>query len=143
MPEPEPEPEPDPAPEEDVTADYAAQVVALVNQERAAQGLSALGGNDRLQQAADKRAQEIIELFSHDRPDGTACYTVLSEYGVSGYWTAGENIAAGQSTPEQVMNSWMNSSGHRANILNGSFDTIAVGCAESGGRLYWVQLFLG
>lgn len=129
---------------EDTAQDrFAEQVITLVNQERAAQGLSAMRTDDRLQQAAQARAQEITQLFSHDRPDGSSCFTVLSEYGVGGFSTAGENIAAGQSTPEQVMNSWMNSPGHRANILNSDFDTIGVGCVETGGSMYWVQLFLG
>lgn len=121
----------------------ASQVISLVNLERAAQGLPAMKTNDRLQQAAQARAQEIAQVFSHNRPDGTSCFTVLTEYGVSGFFTAGENIAAGQSTPEQVMNDWMNSSGHRANILNGDFDTIGVGCAKTGSGIYWVQLFIG
>lgn len=127
----------------DEQSGYAAQVAALVNDERAAEGLAPLQTNDLLQQAAQQRAQEIAEVFAHDRPDGTSCFTVLTEYGVSGYSTAGENIAAGQGNPETVMNSWMNSPGHRANIMNGDFDTIGVGCAEINGRLYWVQLFLG
>ena len=121
--------------------DLADQVVALVNQQRAENGLSALSVNSQLQQAAQERAQEQVELYSHTRPDGTRCFTILEEYGID-YSGAGENIAYGQRSPEAVMNAWMNSSGHRANILNAGFDTIGVGCVEYNGTLYWVQMFV-
>ena len=81
----------------------------------------------------------MAELFSHDRPDGTSCFTVLSQCGVSGFWTAGENIAAGTSNPEAAMEMWMNSEGHRANILSGDFTHIGVGYQDNA----WVQLFIG
>ena len=68
---------------------------------------------------------------------------MLQDFGVH-YTSAGENIAAGQRTPEEVMNSWMNSSGHRANILNKNFDTIGIGFYEGGSYgTYWTQLFTG
>ena len=121
--------------------DLANQVVALVNQQRAENGLSALSVNSQLQQAAQERAQEQVELYSHTRPDGTRCFTILEEYGID-YSGAGENIAYGQRSPEAVMDAWMNSQGHRANILNTSFDTIGVGCVEYNGTLYWVQMFI-
>ena len=108
--------------------DFASQVAALVNAERAKYGLSALTVDTRVQQAA------------HTRPNGSSFSTALTEAGVS-YRTAGENIAYGQSTPQQVMNAWMNSSGHRANILNANYTTIGVGYTVINGTAYWAQLF--
>ena len=119
---------------------YAAQVVSLVNAERARQGLPALTISTTVQQAAQTRAGELQTSFSHTRPSGASCFTALTEAGVS-YARAGENIAYGQSTPEAVVQSWMNSSGHRANILSSSFTTIGVGCTVVNGTAYWVQLF--
>lgn len=78
--------------------------------------------------------------FSHTRPSGASCFTALTEAGVS-YTRAGENIAYGQSTPEAVVQSWMSSSGHRANILSSSFTTIGIGCTVVNGTAYWAQLF--
>ena len=118
--------------------DFASQVVALVNAERTKQGLSALTIDTKVQQAALVRAKESAQSFSHTRPNGSSFSTALTEAGVS-YRRAGENIAYGQSTPQQVMNAWMNSSGHRANILNEDFSRIGVAHAGQG----WVQLFLG
>lgn len=120
--------------------DYASQVVALVNAERAKYGLSALKIDSRVQQAAQVRAAETVQSFSHTRPNGSSFSTALTEAGVS-YMRSGENIAYGQSTPQQVVNAWMNSEGHRANILNSSFTTIGVGYTLSGGTAYWAQLF--
>ena len=91
-------------------------------------------------QAANVRAQEIVNSFSHTRPDGSSFSTVLSQNGVS-YRGSGENIAYGQRTAAEVMDGWMNSSGHRANILNGNYTNIGVGFYESNGVKYWVQLF--
>ena len=121
---------------------YAYQVIELVNAERAKYGLSALSADTTLMNAAGKRAVETVTSFSHTRPNGTKFSTVLSEYGVS-YRTAGENIAYGQRTPQDVVNSWMNSSGHRANILSSSYTKIGVGCYKSGSTYYWSQLFIG
>ena len=122
---------------------YAKQVVALVNKERTKRGLKKLEmNNSALQLAATKRAKELKKLFSHTRPDGTICYTVLDEYKIH-YMAAGENIAMGQSTPEEVMDSWMHSEGHKANILSKAFTKIGVGVYEYNGYLYWVQLFIG
>ena len=119
---------------------YASQVVALVNAERAKYGLSALKADSRVQQAAQVRAAETVQSFSHTRPNGSSFSTALTEAGVS-YTRSGENIAYGQSTPQQVVNAWMNSSGHRANILNESFTTIGVGYTVVNGTAYWAQLF--
>ncbi len=88
------------------------------------------------------RAKELEALFSHTRPDGSSCFTVLGEYGIS-YSGAGENIAAGQRSPEEVMNSWMNSQGHRENIMQDSYEKIGVGHYQGqDGTQYWVQLFI-
>ena len=138
-----PEQTPEQTPEEDNDSsqgDYASQVVALVNAERAKYGLSALKVDSRVQQAAQVRAAETVQSFSHTRPNGSSFSTALTEAGVS-YTRSGENIAYGQSTPQQVVQAWMNSSGHRANILNESFTTIGVGYTVSGGTAYWAQLF--
>lgn len=121
-------------------SDFASQVVALVNAERAKQGLSALTIDTKVQQAALVRAKESAQSFSHTRPNGSSFSTALTEAGVS-YRTAGENIAYGQSTPQQVMNAWMNSSGHRVNILNANYTTIGVGYTVINGTAYWAQLF--
>lgn len=115
------------------------QVLSIVNSERAKYGLSPLTYDSTLARAADIRAVEIRTLFSHTRPDGTSCFTVLDEVGYS-YRSAGENIAYGQSTAEEVMTAWMNSEGHRANIL-GDYTFIGIGVYESGGTIYWSQLF--
>ena len=135
--------QPEQTPEEDndtAQGDYASQVVALVNAERAKYGLSALKADSRVQQAAQVRAAETVQSFSHTRPNGSSFSTALTEAGVS-YTRSGENIAYGQSTPQQVVNAWMNSSGHRANILNESFTTIGVGYTVVNGIAYWAQLF--
>lgn len=142
-PEQTPDTTPEQTPEEDngsSQGDYASQVVALVNAERAKYGLSALKVDSRVQQAAQVRAAETVQSFSHTRPNGSSFSTALTEAGVS-YTRSGENIAYGQSTPQQVVQAWMNSSGHRANILNESFTTIGVGYTVSGGTAYWAQLF--
>lgn len=138
-----PDSTPDQIPGEDDNlsqGDYASQVVALVNAERAKYGLSALKVDSRVQQAAQVRAAETVQSFSHTRPNGSSFSSALTEAGVS-YTRSGENIAYGQSTPQQVVQAWMNSSGHRANILNGSFTTIGVGYTVVNGTAYWAQLF--
>ncbi len=132
-------PTPTKAPTSDLSS-YADQVLKLVNEERAKEGLPALTTNKTLQSAANKRAQEIVQTFSHTRPNGTSCFTVLDEFGIS-YRSAGENIAYGQKTPEAVMNAWMNSSGHRANILKAGFGKVGIGVYKVNGVLYWTQVF--
>jgi uncharacterized protein YkwD len=120
---------------------YASQVLQLVNKERAKEGLSALTTNTTLTSAADKRAKETFQSFSHTRPDGTSFSTVLKEFNIS-YRAAGENIAYGQKTPQEVVTGWMNSPGHRANIMNKNFGKIGIGVYKaSNGRIYWSQLF--
>lgn len=119
-------------------SDYQQEVLRLVNVERAKEGLSPLEYYFPGQAAADIRAKEIDTKFDHERPDGTMCFTALNEQGIT-YYHAGENIAYGFSTPQEVVNAWMNSPGHRANILSGDFNYIIVGVYKTG----WVQLFIG
>lgn len=116
---------------------YAEEMLALVNQARSEHGASALSLDSKLCDAANKRAQEIATKFSHTRPDGRDCFTVIDEYGIS-YYGCGENIAMGSSSASSIFNMWMNSSGHRANILNSSFRYIGIGKYGN----YWVQLFI-
>lgn len=120
---------------------YIKEVVRLVNAERAKAGLAPLTINTKVQAAAMVRAKECEQSFSHTRPNGTSFATALKEQGVS-YRSAGENIAWGQKTPAEVVTAWMNSAGHRANIMNASFTTIGVGYYENArGTDYWCQLF--
>lgn len=120
---------------------FLKQVVDLVNAERAKEGLSPLSINTNVQAAAMVRAKECEQLFSHTRPDGSSFATALKEQNVS-YRSAGENIAWGQHSPKEVMNAWMNSPGHRANIMNPNFTTIGIGYYENAnGTDYWCQLF--
>lgn len=119
-------------------------VLELVNAARAQNGKSPLSLDGRLCDVAQLRADELVQSFSHTRPNGTSCFTAIQEAGISG-GTMGENIAAGQGSPAAVMDSWMNSEGHRANILNGDFSSIGIGYvkAPSGYGHYWVQMFMG
>lgn len=118
-------------------AQFEDQVIELVNQERAKQGISPVKKDAGLTNTADVRAAELEVLFSHDRPDGSDCFTAYPR----GFGYKGENIAAGQRNPEEVMDSWMHSSGHRANILNPNYDSIGVGYSNLNGRANWVQNF--
>lgn len=130
-------------PEDSIVDEHAfiKEVVELVNIERAKAGLSLLTIDTKVQAAAMVRAKECEQLFSHTRPDGSSFATALKEQNVS-YRSAGENIAWGQKSPEEVMNAWMNSAGHRANIMNPNFTTIGVGYYENtNGTDYWCQLF--
>ena len=120
----------------------ADRVIELVNQERTSRGLQPLLKHDGLMVAAAARAKELSQRYSHTRPNGSECFTILWHLGID-YGYAGENIAMGQRTPEIVMNDWMNSSGHRANILSENYDCIGVGYTMVDGHPYWVQLFTG
>lgn len=128
-------------PDEDTVHPYVTRILELVNEERAKAGLSALELDTDITAAANVRAVEIKQSFSHTRPNGTSFSTALKEQGVS-YRGSGENIAWGQKSPEQVMDGWMNSEGHRANILNANFKNIGIGYyQDQKGVNYWVQLF--
>ena len=124
-----------------VVSQYAQEVVRLVNIERVNAGLAPLTLDETLCAAAQVRAKEIDSEFSHTRPDGSSCFTVLKEMGIP-YRACGENIAKGSPTPERVVQGWMNSAGHRANILNENFTTIGVGVHEdAAGVMHWAQMF--
>ena len=122
------------------TSSAAQAVLAEVNAARAKNGLSALTLDANMNRAAAVRAAELAQSFSHTRPNGSRGLTALNEAGVS-YRTVGENIASGQQTAQAVVSAWMNSSGHRANILSSLFGRMGVGQATIGRRTYWVQLF--
>lgn len=122
------------------------EVLKIVNRERIKQGLEPLSTNSDMQKVADIRARELPLAFSHERPDGSDWDTTLAEIGLEDRTKAwGENIAAGQRTPEEVMDSWMHSEGHKANILRGLFNHIGIGYFESdrGYGNYWCQNFTG
>lgn len=127
----------------DTNLSYVEQVVKLVNKEREKRNLAPLSIDKSVQAAAQVRAQECEQSFSHTRPDGSGFATALKEQKVS-YRTAGENIAWGQRSPEEVVNAWMNSDGHRANILSAKYTSIGVGYYQNAkGVNYWSQLFIG
>lgn len=119
---------------------YAQQIVALVNKERAAAGLAPVGGLDSLNKVALTKATDMRtnNYFGHTSPTYGSPFDMMKSFGIT-YRAAGENIAQGQRTPEEVMKAWMNSPGHRANILNANFNYIGVGFDNN----YWVQEFIG
>ena len=130
-------------PESDVSQ-QAQEVLRLVNAERTKAGLSSLTLSEKLTAVANEKARDMAEnnYFSHTSPTYGSPFQMLQQYGIS-YRSAGENIAAGQRTPEEVMNSWMNSSGHRANILNSAYTEIGIGYYQGGSYgTYWVETFL-
>lgn len=131
------------APEENIQLSKEVRRVAeLVNEERAKAGLPALTLSVEISNAALVRAKETVQSFSHTRPDGRNFSTALTDAGIR-FTSSGENIAWGQKTPEAVMKAWMNSSGHRANILNKNYTQIGIGYhVTSSGTPYWTQLFL-
>lgn len=138
-----PEEKPETKPEvQDQAYVYGMRITELVNEHRAAAGLKPVSYSAALSEAAQVRALEIETSFSHTRPDGRNFSTVLTEYGIS-YRYSGENIAWGQKSPEEVVTAWMNSAGHRANILNESFTELGVGYYQNAkGTNYFTQLFI-
>lgn len=120
--------------------DEIAAEIEILNQERAAHGLSPLVLDPQLTAWAMQRAAECTLYYSHTRPNGSDCFTVLG--GKYQYGGAGENIAIGQRSAEEVMVDWMNSTGHRENILRAGYTSVGLGCVESvDGFKSWVQLF--
>ena len=117
------------------------QVLDIVNQERRRNGVPSLSWDNTLAQIAQIRAKEINGYFSHTRPNGANWDSLLNEYRV-GWSRNGENIANGQDSAQKVMNTWMNSSGHRANILDSRFTHLGVGAYHDGRQYYWVQVFI-
>ena len=126
------------------TGSFQQQVVDLVNQERAKHGLSPLQMKQDLNSVAQMKAQDMTDkkYFSHTSPTYGSPFDMMKKHGIS-YLAAGENIAMGQKTPAQVVQDWMNSPGHRANILNSNFTEIGVGVSNSynGNGYIWVQAF--
>lgn len=117
------------------------EVVNLVNQERAKAGLSALKTDWELARVAEHKSQDMADknYFSHTSPTYGSPFNMMKNYGIN-YKSAGENIAQGQRSAAQVVDSWMNSAGHRANILNKNFTHIGVGYVAEGN--YWTQMFI-
>lgn len=118
----------------------ASEILGLVNQERSNAGLGELKLSKELNAAANVRAKELVESFSHIRPDGRDCYTVLTDAGIM-YSSVGENIAMDFSSAKKVMEAWMNSDGHRANIMSDNYTDMGVGYYQKGNHTYWVQIF--
>jgi len=118
------------------------QVINLVNQIRREHGLSPLSANWQLARVARYKSQDMADnrYFSHNSPTYGSPFQMMKQFGIT-YRTAGENIANGFSTAQAVVNAWMNSEGHRANILNPSYTQIGVGYVVSGN--YWTQMFIG
>lgn len=122
----------------------AEMILKLVNQERQKAGVPALTLSQKLTDIANTKAQDMADknYFSHQSPTYGSPFDMLKHFGVS-YSYAGENIAAGQKSAQEVMQSWMNSSGHRANILNKNYTQLGVGYTEGGQYgTEWVQLFI-
>ena len=124
-----------------VTA-FENEVIRLVNEIRVKNGLSALNTNWELSRIARYKSQDMVSnrYFSHTSPTYGSPFQMIKSFGLT-YQSAGENIAYGQTTPQAVVNAWMNSSDHRANILNSSYKQIGVGYVANGH--YWTQLFIG
>lgn len=121
---------------------FEQQVINLTNQERAKYGLAALKVDPTLSKMAHEKARDMSanNYFSHTSPTYGSPFDMMKKYGIT-YNYAGENIAMGQQTPQEVVNAWMNSAGHRANILNPNYNYIGVGYVAQGN--YWVQDFIG
>lgn len=120
----------------------ADEIYNLVNKERTSRGLNTLAYNFKLQEGANIRAKEASQAFSHTRPDGTECYTVFPE----DYNVAGENLIMADepiATAENLMATWMESQGHKDNILAQRYTSIAIGIYEKDGIIYASQLFVG
>jgi len=130
-------------PQEDASAlAFESEVIRLVNEPRAKNGLKALTANWELSRVARYKSRDMVDnrYFSHTSPTYGTPFQMIRSFGLS-FRTAGENIAYGQRTPQAVVNAWMNSSGHRANILNASYTQIGVGYVAKGH--YWTQMFIG
>ncbi|HAQ07884.1 MAG TPA: hypothetical protein DCR24_10300 [Bacillus bacterium] len=120
------------------------QVIQLTNQERAKNGLKPLAADWQLSRVARYKSVDMRDknYFSHTSPTYGSPFNMIRSFGVT-YRSAGENIAAGQRTPSEVVQSWMNSPGHRKNILNASYTHIGVGHASGGSYgHYWTQMFI-
>lgn len=125
---------------ENTYTDLINEVYEITNNYRSLVGVPSLTLDSSLVTAASIRAKEISDSFSHTRPNGSSCFTVLSELGIS-YGTAGENIAAGYSSSQSVMEGWRSSSGHYQNIIFSKFKKIGIGVNIINNQYYWVQIF--
>ena len=125
---------------ENTYTDLINEVYEITNNYRSLVGVSSLTLDSSLVTAANIRAKELSDSFSHTRPNGSSCFTVLSELGIS-YGTAGENIAAGYSSSQSVMEGWRSSSGHYQNIISSKFKKIGIGVNIVNNQYYWVQIF--
>lgn len=125
---------------ENTYTDLINEVYEITNNYRSLVGVSSLTLDSSLVEAANIRAKELSDSFSHTRPNGSSCFTVLSELGIS-YSTAGENIAAGYSSSQSVMEGWRSSSGHYQNIISSKFKKIGIGVNIVNNQYYWVQIF--
>lgn len=125
---------------ENTYTDLINEVYEITNNYRSLVGVSSLTLDSSLVEAASIRAKELSDSFSHTRPNGSSCFTVLSELGIS-YGTAGENIAAGYSSSQSVMEGWRSSSGHYQNIISSKFKKIGIGVNIVNNQYYWVQIF--
>ena len=121
---------------------FEQEVIRLVNEQRVQNGLNPLTENWELSRVARYKSQDMVDnrYFSHTSPTYGSPFQMIRAFGIS-FRRAGENIAYGQRTPQAVVNAWMNSSGHRANILNASYTQIGVGYVADGN--YWTQMFIG
>ena len=121
---------------------FETEVVRLVNNIRKQNGLKELTHNWQLSRVARYKSQDMADknYFSHTSPTYGSPFQMIQSFGIS-YRTAGENIAKGQRTPEAVVNAWMNSAGHKANILSSSYKEIGVGYVKNGN--IWTQMFIG
>ncbi|KXN99353.1 serine protease [Bacillus thuringiensis] len=130
-----------PAEEAKSLSEFEQRVVELTNAERVKQGLPALKIDTELSKVARIKSEDMQKnnYFDHNSPTYGSPFDMMKKFGIS-YTSAGENIAQGQRTPEEVVQAWMNSAGHRANILNNGFTHIGVGYVESGN--YWTQQFI-
>ena len=124
-----------------VTA-FENEVIRLVNKIRQENGLKSLSANWELSRVARYKSQDMVDnrYFAHNSPVYGTPFQMIKSFGIS-YRTAGENIAYGYKTPQAVVDGWMNSSGHRDNILNSSYTQIGVGYVANGN--YWTQMFIG
>ncbi|CAH0347324.1 CAP domain-containing protein [Bacillus sp. CECT 9360] len=131
-----------PAPTSSEVSQFEKQVVDLTNAERAKQGLKALQIDNELSKVAGIKSQDMKDknYFSHNSPTYGSPFDMMKKFGIS-YRYAGENIAQGQKSPQEVVQAWMNSQGHRENIMNRNFTHIGVGHVASGN--YWTQMFIG
>jgi len=131
------------APEVSMSA-FAKEVVELVNKERVSNGLQPLKAHAKLTDCAQAKAQNMIDknYFAHNSPTYGTPFDMIEQWGIK-FTAAGENIAYGQKTPKEVMQTWMDSPGHRSNILSDSFAEIGVGVATTKtGVIYWTQMFM-